>query len=318
MPKVSVVVPVYNAEKTLVACASNLVNQTAPDIEIVFVNDASTDGSLRILMDCEKQFSDKVIVVNLEKNSGPGGARNAGLVYATGDYLGFADSDDMVDVTMYEKLLKKAVDEGADMVDAAYYDEGTDSCILQTPDGLCGELDDAKRSDLIAGGGYLWSRLFKRELFDGIEFREHAILEDMEVMMELFMRTRVMANIHDVLYRYSAGETSASMPKDAFWYHDNIINAMNAVGSCMEKHCDADSKSLRTAFEYSISHLYEGGLSNLVNTDAIKDKEPFYRELYDLRKRYITVPFGENRYIIEKTSENVLSVFEDVDRHFGV
>ena len=136
--------------------------------------------------------------------------------------------------------------------------------------------------------------------------------------MELFMRTKVMSNIHDVLYRYSAGETSASKPKDAFRYHENIKNAMNAVGSCMEKHCDADSKSLRTAFEYSIAHLYEGGLSNLVNTEAIKDKEPFYRELYDLRKRYITVPFGENRFIVAKTSGNTLSVFEDVDRHFGV
>ncbi|MCR4947049.1 MAG: glycosyltransferase, partial [Lachnospiraceae bacterium] len=200
MPKVSVIVPVYNAEKTLVACISNLVNQTLEDIELIFINDASTDGSLRILLDCEKQFSDKVIIVNLEENSGPGGARNAGLAYASGDYIGFADSDDMVDVTMYEKLLKRAEDENADMVDAAYFDEASDTCILQTSDGLCGELDDAKRSALIAGGGYLWSRLFRRELFDGITFREKAILEDLEVMMELFMRTRVLANIHDVLY----------------------------------------------------------------------------------------------------------------------
>ena len=317
MPKVSVIVPVYNAEKTLVACISNLVNQTVGDIELVFINDASTDGSMRILLDCEKQFSDKVIIVNLEKNSGPGGARNAGLVYASGEYIGFADSDDMVDVTMYEKLLEKAVDENADMVDAAYYDEATDTCILQTPDELCGELDNAKRSELIAGGGYLWSRLFKRELFDGIKFREKAILEDMDVMMELFMRTKILANTHDVLYRYSASKDSASKPKDVRRYHDNVRKAMNAVGECMEKYCHQGREDLRAAFEYSVAHLYEGGLSNLVNTEAIKDKEPFFRELFDIRKRYISLPFRDNRFIMQKTSGNVLSVFDDVDRHFA-
>ncbi len=317
MPKVSVIVPVYNAEKTLVACVSNLVNQTLADIELIFVNDASTDGSLRILMDCEKQFSDKVIIVNLEENYGPGGARNAGLVYASGDFMGFADSDDMVDVTMYEKLLKKALDENADMVDAAYYDEATDTCILQTPDELCGKIDDAKRSELIAGGGYLWSRLFRRELFEGVSFRENAILEDMDVMMELFMRTETLSNTHDVLYRYSSSENSASRPKDVMRYHGNIKKAMWAVGDCMEKYCFAGEGMLRAAFEYSIAHLYEGGLSNLVNTDKIVDKDPVYRELYDIRKRYISLPFRENRFVMEKISDNVLSVFDDVDRHFG-
>ena len=317
MPKVSVVVPVYNAEKTLVACISNLVNQTLGDIELIFVNDASTDGSLRILMDCEKQFSDRVIIVNLEINSGPGGARNAGLLYASGDYIGFADSDDMVDVTMYEKLLKKAEDENADMVDTAYFDEASNTCILQTPDGLCGELDDEKRSELIAGGGYLWSRLFRRGLFEGVKFRENAILEDMEVMMELFMRTKVLANTHDVLYKYSAGDSSASRPKDVMRYHDHIIKAMNAVGACMEKYCGADNGSLRMAFEYSIAHLYEGGLSNIVNSNTIEDKDALYRQLYDLMRRYITVAFGDNHFIMEKIPGNVRAVFEDVDRHFG-
>ena len=317
MPKVSVIVPVYNAEKTLVQCVSNLVSQTMEDIELVFVNDASADGSLRILMDCEKQFSDRVIIVNLEDNVGPGGARNAGLLYASGDYIGFVDSDDMVDVTMYEKLLKKAMDENADMVDAAYYDEGSDTCILQTPDELCGELDDTKRSELIAGGGYLWSRLFKHELFHGIEFREKVILEDMEVMMEMFMKAKVIANTHDVLYKYSAGDNSASRPKDALRYHDNIRKAMNAVGVCMEKYCGADNENLRMAFEYSVAHLYEGGLSNIVNSNTIEDKDLLYRELYELRKRYIRMPIKKNRYIIKKIPHNIRMVFEDVDRHFG-
>ena len=315
MPKVSVIIPVYNAYGTLTPCISNLVNQTLDDIELIFVNDASTDKSLDILMECERQFPDKTLVVNLSENLGPGGARNVGLSYARGEYIGFTDSDDMVDPHMYEKLLDRALEIGADMVDAAYYDEAGDVCILQTPDELCGKLDDEKRSKLIAGGGYLWSRLIKRDLFEGITFRERAILEDMEVMMALYMKTKVLANLHDVLYRYSAGENSASRPKDVRKYHGNVKNAMIAVGECMEKY--ASSVALRSAFEYSVAHLYEGGLSNILNNADNADRESLYRELYDLRRRYITVPFRENVFITEKTAENVLSVFEDVDRHFG-
>ncbi len=319
MSKVSVIVPVYNAQKTLTACISNLVHQTLSDIELIFVNDASTDNSLEILMECERMFSDKVILVNLSENSGPGGARNAGLQYASGDYIGFVDSDDMVDVSMFEKLLAMASETGADMVDAAYYDEADDTCILQTPDELCGNLDNAKRSELIAGGGYLWSRLFRRELFDGISFRTHTILEDMEVMMELFMRCRKLANTHDVLYKYGKNPDSASKPRDVFIYHGFVKDAMIAVAECMKRHCIKADNDLRLAFEYSIAHLYEGGLSNLVNAEKLQQerKEAMMAELCDLRKKYILTSWEDNRFVRDKIAENVLSIFKEVDRHFA-
>ena len=94
MPKVSVIMPVYNSERTLIDSLSSLVNQTLTDIELILVNDYSTDNSLKILADCEAQFSDKVLLINLNENHGAGGARNIGLSYASGDYIGFMDSDD--------------------------------------------------------------------------------------------------------------------------------------------------------------------------------------------------------------------------------
>ena len=95
MPKVSVIMPVYNSERTLIDSLSSLVNQTLTDIELILVNDYSTDNSLKILADCEAQFSDKVLLINLNENHGAGGARNIGLSYASGDYIGFMDSDDI-------------------------------------------------------------------------------------------------------------------------------------------------------------------------------------------------------------------------------
>ena len=91
MPKVSVIMPVYNSERTLIDSLSSLVNQTLTDIELILVNDYSTDNSLKILADCEAQFSDKVLLINLNENHGAGGARNIGLSYASGDYIGFME-----------------------------------------------------------------------------------------------------------------------------------------------------------------------------------------------------------------------------------
>ena len=108
MKKVSVIVPVYNAEKTLTDCLGNLVHQTLEDIELILVNDASTDGSLEILLSCERQFPDKVLLINSSENLGAGGARNLALDMAQGEYVGFVDADDMVDSHMYEKLYTAA------------------------------------------------------------------------------------------------------------------------------------------------------------------------------------------------------------------
>ena len=98
---VSIIVPVYNAERYLTECLGNIVNQTLQNIEVILVNDASTDGSLSLMRECEHQYPDKVRVIDSKENLGAGGARNLGIKMARGEYIGFADSDDMVDVTMY-------------------------------------------------------------------------------------------------------------------------------------------------------------------------------------------------------------------------
>ena len=117
MPKVSVIMPVYNSEPTLVDSLSSLVNQTLSDMELILVNDCSTDGSFNILSDCESQFSDKVLLINLDENHGAGGARNIGLSYASGDYIGFMDSDDIATPDMFEKMYTKAISGNYDIVD---------------------------------------------------------------------------------------------------------------------------------------------------------------------------------------------------------
>lgn len=313
--KVSVIVPVYNAEKTLPACLGNLMHQTLSDMEFILVNDASTDHSLSILLDCEKNFSDKVILVNLDHNSGPGGARNAGLSYASGEYVGFVDSDDIPDTTMYEKLYQLAISGDYDMVDGVYYNEASDLLMLQTADTCTGSLNARKRSELIAGGGYLWSRLFHRTLFDGLVFRENTILEDMETLMLLFMRTKRLGTTRDLIYKYSASTGSASRLSNPSRYHKAIRDAMNAIATSLFSL--NDYPGVQEAVEYSILHLYQCGIVNAIHPanslDALQ-QEVYLRTLQELRFQYVHLPYEKNRYVNQKISKEDLHMMMQIDK----
>ena len=116
MPKVSVIVPVYNVEQYLSRCLTSLINQTLEDIEIIVVNDGSTDGSERIIKEYKRNNS-KIIAVNKE-NGGLSSARNFGLYYATGEYVAFLDSDDYVDRNIYKKMYEKAKATNSDYVES--------------------------------------------------------------------------------------------------------------------------------------------------------------------------------------------------------
>lgn len=118
MAKISVIIPCYNAQKNIDSCFSSLERQTIgiKNLEIIFVNDASTDGTLDCLLEFEKRYPENVLVVNCEKNGRQGKARNIGLSYATSEYIGFADDDDVFEPEMFERLYQKAQDYNCEVV----------------------------------------------------------------------------------------------------------------------------------------------------------------------------------------------------------
>ena len=118
MPKVSVIIPVYNVEKFLPQCLDSIINQTLADIEIICINDGSTDSSLAILEKYAK--NDKRVKIVNQSNKGLGEARNSGMKIATGDYIGFVDSDDWVDLKFFETLYIAAISKNADMERTCY------------------------------------------------------------------------------------------------------------------------------------------------------------------------------------------------------
>lgn len=119
MPKVSVIIPVYNTEKYLEKCLESVCNQTLSDIEIICINDCSTDNSLEILNRYAAD-DERIKIINFPENRGAAAARNAGIDVATGEYIGFVDSDDYPDLDFYEKLHNRAKETGADVAKGNY------------------------------------------------------------------------------------------------------------------------------------------------------------------------------------------------------
>jgi len=137
MIKVSVIIPIYNVGKYLKRCLDSVCNQTLKDIEIICVDDCSTDDSALIAAEYAKNYSN-LIFRALEKNQGVSVARNLGLSLAKGEYVAFVDSDDQVDLDFYEKLYERAKEVNADMVkgqaiEFAY--DGKSSIVKQIQEG---------------------------------------------------------------------------------------------------------------------------------------------------------------------------------------
>ena len=120
MPKVSIIVPVYNSQRYLVECLESLVNQSLKDIEIVIIDDGSKDNSAQIIEEYRSSYSN-IIKVLSQKNSGQAVARNKGIQICTGEYIGFLDSDDTAELDMFEKMYATAKESDADFVYCDFY-----------------------------------------------------------------------------------------------------------------------------------------------------------------------------------------------------
>ena len=335
MKKVSVVIPAYNAHDTLARCLGSLVNQTLQDIEIIVVNDASTDDTWEIMRRCEAQFPDKLVIINSNVNTGCGGARSIGLDAATGEYIGMADADDYVAATMYEKLYQKAVETGADIVDSGFYHEKTDKALLTVTDELAGELNDYKRSKLIASAGYLVTKIFKSELFNDPPVRMQknmAALEDLEIFIYMFLRAGSIASVKEIFYNYCDTEGSNTKMTDLDRYYDSIYRAMQ--GTYDKCHDMPAYEGCRQAIEFMLTNIYSYGINRCLYDQISKygaDKKnvkkyfdnagnyekDLLKELYELKKTVIKGAYDANSDVLKRISPLDIEIMKECDRTFG-
>lgn len=253
MCKVSVIVPIYNGEKYINDCMNYLLNQTIDDIEIIAVDDKSTDLSPALLDAWKDKYPDKIKVIHLEKNMGPGGARNTGIKLAKGKYIGFMDCDDQVDISMYEKLYNVAEEENFDIVDCGYYEEKIEKAILSYTDDVVGELNDEKKGKIIAGVGYAVTKIFRAEILqrDDMKIRENAIYEDLDFLIHAVLLSKKVGNVKEVLYVYKNNPQSVSKKNNEQKKFDDMIKAYDAILQLTKKFIDCEEKS-KDALEFAM------------------------------------------------------------------
>ena len=224
--KVSVIVPVYNSEKYLRDCLDSLVNQTLKDIEIIVVDDASTDKSMEIIMEYKSKYPSIIKMSRNEQNKGQGASRNVGLSLATGEYIGFLDSDDYVAPTMYEEMYiatKKYANpdvvstrltfvKDSGFLGKIFEPYSNESCYrpLNNPELV---LDESPS---------VCNKIFKRDSI-GSEFLESCMWEDVAFTYANLFNADKVVHLNNMGYYYRKSATSGVSAK-GFKYNPNLLD----------------------------------------------------------------------------------------------
>ena len=214
---ISIIVPIYNVERYLSQCIESLINQTYTDIEIILVDDGSTDRCSDICDSFAKKDS-RIIVIHQE-NSGVSTARNAGLEIAKGQYIGFVDPDDWISPDMYGSMLRNLQETESDLAICGYtycYEDGRideKREYERKPPELLTQKDIMRRmSDIPPSVRHcVWNKLFRKSLLQGILFPEQLCSsEDVWFLTEYLLRTKNAIIIHEPFYFNRVRDGSAT------------------------------------------------------------------------------------------------------------
>lgn len=210
---VSIIVPIYNVKDYLRRCVDSLLAQTYPNIEILLVDDCSTDGSAVIAREYAGKYPEKIAFVQREKNGGLSAARNSGIAAATGQWLAFVDSDDWVTEDYVQTLCATAEADNADIVmSGIYYYYSEDNLKEVSPFGDL-TTESAHADKVALSRSYACTRLFRRTLFADyqITFPEDIRrAEDMATIIPLLTRTEKISIVPKAMYFYFQRPTSIS------------------------------------------------------------------------------------------------------------
>ena len=195
--KLSVIVPAYNAEKTIRQSLDSILAQTRPVDELIVINDGSTDGTEKILQEYRDAYPDCIRFRTVE-NGGQGRARNIGFDLSSGDWIGYVDSDDWIDPEMYERLIAAAEREHADLALC--------EVLAHFPDGSTARESIYREERAMAAAGFANNKLFRRSLIENVRFPEEKLwYEDAEFTAIAIHRAGKIAHLPDPLYHYRRG-----------------------------------------------------------------------------------------------------------------
>lgn len=203
--KITIIIPMYNTEEYIEKCIKSAINQTYKNLEIIIINDGSTDNGLQI---CErlKKEDNRIKIINQE-NRGVSDARNTGLEAATGEYIGFIDSDDFIEENMYEKLMGYMEKYNADLVSArAYIIDRNGVLEVSHYNNYVDSFEDEKSILKSYVDGFLtiavWDKLFKREVIGNVRFDSTVFCEDAKFVLDVCSKATKVVCTSERLYNH--------------------------------------------------------------------------------------------------------------------
>ncbi|WP_126652600.1 glycosyltransferase family 2 protein [Chryseobacterium aureum] len=270
--KVSVIVPVYNVENYLTKCLDSLVNQSLTDIEIIVVNDGSKDDSEKIIQEFAQKYPGKIKAFTKE-NGGLSDARNFGIDQATGDYIGFVDSDDYVTGTMFEEMFHLAEKHQAKMVICNIQKVDENGKLVQKLTQLPGmpeKIELGRNFSIFSDISYFaCNKLFKKELFLQRRFKKGIHFEDIQLIPQLLLDCETIAQTQNFHYQYL--ERSDSITKTHTEKGLDMLKAVADVEKVFRESPYSDKKKELKNFQ-----IFEGVYSFLAYLAFVKEEKKFY------------------------------------------
>lgn len=212
MKKVSIIVPIYNEEENLKRCIDSLINQTYQELEIILLNDGSTDNTKNII----DSYQDKRIVAIHKKNSGIGDTRNLGIEKSTGDYIMFVDSDDYIELNCVEKLVETIEKDKVDLVISNYFlDTKEKTYEIKFPNlGVTSIKEDPDFLSKINLAP--WNKIYHKDLFKKFDNRFPIKIkyEDAPVVVDAILHAKKISFTSDFLFHYVMKKTGETITRD--------------------------------------------------------------------------------------------------------
>ena len=303
MPKVSVIVPVYNTENYIEKCLNSIVNQTLEDIEIIVVDDGSTDNSEIIINKFIEEYPEKIKYYKKE-NGGLSDARNYGLTYATGEYIGFVDSDDYIDISMYEKMYDLAKKEEADIVECDF------AWIYPNKTKIDTGIEYKTKEDLFISSRVMaCNKIFKKEIINDIKFPKGLRYEDVEFFYKLLPDVNKISVLKEPLYYYIQRESSISNLQNE--RTAEIFTILNNIIEFYKEKSIYDK--FKTELEYMyIRFLLGSSFLRMVKINDKKVRKELLQKTIDLL--YEKFPNWKNNKILKTTKSNKNLYYKTVNR----
>ncbi len=305
--KISIIVPVYNTKDYLKKCVDSICGQTYRNLEVILVDDGSTDGSGSLCEELAKE--DTRIHVYHKENGGASSARNFGLKKATGDYIGFIDSDDYMDTDVYEQMIRLAVSENYAIVQISRdeRDENNqkleDVCVPPNEVRFCDAKTFIKELLLHQGDCSFCTKIFAKEVLEGYSFPEGELNEDFKLLVELLAKVEGIAILpkqgYHVVCRGSS--TTRSRSEDSFSrvFLDIVENADKMQRMIDEKYPDLHVYAIRFNLYQRLDYLLHVPIAQM------KKENAFYQGV----KRYLRKHLSDtirNPYLTKKNKVYLL------------